>query len=592
VQQDSLRIHQHLYTALRLSAAAAVFVVAVVPFGLLLQQPSDLRRGLVVALIFSGGLGLLGLASSWWSLLSEAVKAAGGGLRFLFSPTWGTVRQHLFWGAEMFGRLLVAVWGLAYLGFSLWFGWSVLRLGQDGSENARMFLLRAGAVDSLVSPVLPLILAGAGFAVWASWHLRRVALLQVGTVFEGACARDLAEQCVCRSPVSMAFTDDLRRAARAVAEVRMRLFLLLPGAGSLVLLGVLVVLTVWIWPQFGSSFESLTLSRWGGLSPFDWLFRTSILASFAAITWAAYRLLAVWRALRHCLAAIRGMPLLSAFERLPPEAARAHLLRTPGTDTTEPELIPDQQWLQLGKIYKARRPEILAAIPRGKLTARMDLLMRYPSARPLLVDTPARDLEIERFRRLHEILRDLWELEPGAGGIKVAGPGLQEAPAPASGKVGSDTAGRLRRTFAGAAGLWRRAAEEYAAGVVTDYLHWSMRQLYVLALFLLLALLLMTALLSSYPFQPQSLLKLVFFFLLLFTVGAMMLVLLQANRDEVLSRINQTEPGRITWSVGFAGGVLTFGLLPLLTLLSSEFPALRDAVFSWVEPLVKLVVKP
>jgi hypothetical protein len=71
----------------------------------------------------------------------------------------------------------------------------------------------------------------------------------------------------------------------------------------------------------------------------------------------------------------------------------------------------------------------------------------------------------------------------------------------------------------------------------------------------------------------------------------MMLVLLQANRDEVLSRINQTEPGRITWSLGFATSVFTFGIVPLLTLLSSEFPALQDVVFSWAQPLVKLVVK-
>jgi hypothetical protein len=31
--------------------------------------------------------------------------------------------------------------------------------------------------------------------------------------------------------------------------------------------------------------------------------------------------------------------------------------------------------------------------------------------------------------------------------------------------------------------------------------------------------------------------------------------------------------------------------VPLLTLLSSEFPALRNALFSWVQPLLGALVK-
>ncbi len=109
---------------------------------------------------------------------------------FLFSRTWGTWLQRVFWGLEVGGRAAIGLWGLGYLALSVWFGLSVYWLGRRETPDVDMFLLRAGAVDSLVSPLLPLVLAGAGFAVWATWHLRRVALLQRPSVFECACAAE------------------------------------------------------------------------------------------------------------------------------------------------------------------------------------------------------------------------------------------------------------------------------------------------------------------------------------------------------------------------------------------------------------------
>jgi hypothetical protein len=41
----------------------------------------------------------------------------------------------------------------------------------------------------------------------------------------------------------------------------------------------------------------------------------------------------------------------------------------------------------------------------------------------------------------------------------------------------------------------------------------------------------------------------------------------------------------------FLLNVFTFGVVPLLALLSSEFPGIRNALFSWVQPLVGAMVK-
>jgi hypothetical protein len=154
----------------------------------------------------------------------------------------------------------------------------------------------------------------------------------------------------------------------------------------------------------------------------------------------------------------------------------------------------------------------------------------------------------------------------------------------------ADTSGRIRRTFTDGVELWIKAAEEFLAVQIVDYIEWVIRHLRILALFLLLSLLITTLLLSGYPFTPRQLVKLSFIVLLLVTVGAILYVNAQMNRNEVLSRIAKTEPGKITWDAQFIVNLLTFGVLPILTLLGSEFPGLRSALFSWLEPL-KLILK-
>jgi hypothetical protein len=98
-------------------------------------------------------------------------------------------------------------------------------------------------------------------------------------------------------------------------------------------------------------------------------------------------------------------------------------------------------------------------------------------------------------------------------------------------------------------------------------------------------------LVSSYPYQPQSSLRLILLLVLVASMGSLIAILVQMNRNEVLSRIARTQPGQITWNGTFILNLFTFGVVPLLTLVSSEVPALRNALFSWVQPLLSAMVK-
>ncbi|HET9465012.1 MAG TPA: hypothetical protein VFO71_05760, partial [Gemmatimonadales bacterium] len=108
---------------------------------------------------------------------------------------------------------------------------------------------------------------------------------------------------------------------------------------------------------------------------------------------------------------------------------------------------------------------------------------------------------------------------------------------------------------------------------------------------LLVIVVLVTLLLSSYPFQPHSTIKVIFFGLVLLTAVSIVAALIRLNRDEVMSRVNKTAPGVTTWDTPFILNIALFGLVPLLAILSAEFPAIRSILFAWVEPLFRAVAR-
>jgi hypothetical protein len=189
--------------------------------------------------------------------------------------------------------------------------------------------------------------------------------------------------------------------------------------------------------------------------------------------------------------------------------------------------------------------------------------------------------------RLTGVLESFWEAEPGSAEFGHVATAFDKAGPGRSG--GPSASGHFRRSFSDPLRTWLAAAEEYAAVQVVDYVEWVVAQLRVLALFLFVALVLTTALLASYPYKPQSLVKLVFFVILLASVGALLRVSVEMNRDEVLSRVAKTEPGKLTWDRNFLTNGLVFGLVPIATLVSSEFPAVREFLFAWIYPLTRLL---
>ena len=127
-----------------------------------------------------------------------------------------------------------------------------------------------------------------------------------------------------------------------------------------------------------------------------------------------------------------------------------------------------------------------------------------------------------------------------------------------------------------------RAAEEFFVLPYLAFIQNVLGRIRTIALGSLWLFLATTVAVSSYPFDPLSVLGGVFLgvFVLFGCVSA--LIYAQMSRDATLSHITNTVPGALGWD--FWGRIVTFGAGPLLGLLTTLFPGVSDFLFSWLQP--------
>jgi len=87
---------------------------------------------------------------------------------------------------------------------------------------------------------------------------------------------------------------------------------------------------------------------------------------------------------------------------------------------------------------------------------------------------------------------------------------------------------------------------------------------------------------SSYPFDPRQGLSGTILALFILLGGIIFYVYAQMHRDATLSHITNTTPGELGADFWFK--ILSFGIAPLLGLLTTVFPGIADFVFSWLQP--------
>jgi hypothetical protein len=133
-------------------------------------------------------------------------------------------------------------------------------------------------------------------------------------------------------------------------------------------------------------------------------------------------------------------------------------------------------------------------------------------------------------------------------------------------------------------GFFRTDAEMVTLGYIA-FIQANCRQIENLFFFLPVGFVLTLVSLNSYPFQSVHVLGW-FMASLLIAIGlAVGFVLASSERDPVLSRLNGTAPGKI--GKDFYLNLVSYGALPVLTVLAAQFPAIGSFLFSWVQPVLQ-----
>jgi hypothetical protein len=92
-----------------------------------------------------------------------------------------------------------------------------------------------------------------------------------------------------------------------------------------------------------------------------------------------------------------------------------------------------------------------------------------------------------------------------------------------------------------------------------------------------------------FPFQAKQRLLALIWVDIVMGVAVALTVLFLMEKDEVLSRMADTTPGRITWNRDTIVRVVVYGLVPLLTLFAAQFPEVGAQLLEWLKPIQRSI---
>jgi hypothetical protein len=135
--------------------------------------------------------------------------------------------------------------------------------------------------------------------------------------------------------------------------------------------------------------------------------------------------------------------------------------------------------------------------------------------------------------------------------------------------------------------LRRVLAEEYVALVYVNFLVSVLLRLRTMVMCAAGMYVFIVLSINTYPFEPHLALQSMAVLMLIAMGVAVGTVYAQMHRDNVLSRLTSSRPGELGWD--FWLKLASAGAIPVFSLLASQFPSIRQFLFSWLEPALQAV---
>jgi hypothetical protein len=342
----------------------------------------------------------------------------------------------------------------------------------------------------------------------------------------------------------------------------------------------------WLWLRWLPALEG---------TRFDRIVRVNFVLGFVAVVYEGLRFGELWKHLRSLMNRIAALPMIRAFDRLPDKMADAfggYLYAL--TPRVTPLDIPEHEWQLLRQRYDAVARSLppdsalVTGIQEGELA---------PAELPVpgQEESEARTHERKQqeltgaSRKCLLVLRYFWPALPvqTAYGNAPASARRTDRSEPAG--DGGDGPGKPAADYPlegvpDQVRAWLREAEDLVAEVTVVYLSQFLVHLRNLGCFLALGSLLLLLAVSTYPFQPQRLLLMSTWGMVLVVAAGGVAFLYKMNKAELPSRIMGSTPNRFTLDWSFLGSVLLY-VVPLVVVLVAQVIPFSSWLYTWVEPL-------
>ncbi len=281
--------------------------------------------------------------------------------------------------------------------------------------------------------------------------------------------------------------------------------------------------------------------------------------AFLPITGNFSRLLATWILIRRLLRRLASHPCVRALEGLPPSLSRnlTAQLAVSGGDMSD-------------LTFALRSFERLAEIDPARYSADYEIC-RTALAKELRCAAGADGTSIPEA-----------EKKAGEGG---------ETEDPSSAGAVADgllaAAGRASKDRKGANPKTRAAIDDLSATLLAVFVPRYVRHVRLFMPPLIVGIVLSVAMTSLYFIQPERLITSLIFVWVAAIVLSGFVVYADLDRDPVVSAIGKTTAGSVHLDWGFVTRTVSWGLLPLVSLVASQYPALGSVVSGLFDSLAK-----
>jgi hypothetical protein len=531
-----------------------------------------------VSIDFVGSLFLIGPLSLLivlvLALFAPLVRAIAANRPWKESWTLGR-----FWSATIktAGVQIAAIYLLFFLLFAgvvVWYYYSETR--PPLTSWGALFLERALAFPSGVSPLLPLFFMCATFFCWAFFQLKRGHLADEYAVDNPY--PDLPDRTNPYRRIRVLdgeLKDELASTWRWIKNNLVEVVLLLAAA----------VILAWRLRDFYLPINEGNL--------WSWLFLGGFIGAYLLSAINLMRFLSLWARLKKLLHEISLVPMMRAFDQLPPRVSalfggylytqrpRFSHLKLP---LHQLGLLKDETDRVLSMLAHPNQPE--SPIPLRNLIAVSTQIAGLQKQFAEVMDnddsnkdelpTQVRSRASALARRCITLLQTCW---PRSNMIDAFGadPAKDRPSAPENAPPPGEGADPLQN--------WVRLAEGFVAIQVVIYVSQFFVQLRNLVWSMMVCSCLVLIAATSYPFQPERLLLVFLIGLIAAVVTGTMYVLVQVNRDELVSHISRTTPNRFTPDVGFLTSFCTY-VLPTLGILALQ---LSGTFRFLIEPVLRVL---